>query len=120
MNGYRNAEGMWRVRIPSTFAAQTGFFTNRMSMDITNIDQEIIPNTLFFTSTPCLHDFSTQFEFLLCILTVSVPHNLDLYMDCTSLIPSDIHFTKTIEEILFLPFMLPASIIFQSPKQSKS
>jgi hypothetical protein len=69
-----------------------------ISMDITNVSQDMIPVTSFFSPAPCLHNCPTPSAFLLCTLAVNIPDNLAPYMDCAPLIPPDIHFTKSFGE----------------------
>jgi hypothetical protein len=65
-----------------------------ISMDITNVSQDMIPATSFFSPTPCLYNCPTPSAFLLCTLAANIPDNLAPYMHCAPLVPPDIHFTK--------------------------
>jgi hypothetical protein len=91
----------WRVGIPySAIAANSTFIPHIISMDITNVSQDMIPVTSFFSPTPCLHSCPTPSAFLLCTLAAIIHGNLAPYMDCAPLIHPDIHFTKSFGENL--------------------
>ena len=75
-----------------------------ISMDITNVAQDIIPATSLLTLTPCINYCPTPSAFLFCTLAVKIPDTLTPYMDCTPLIPPDIHFTKSSGENLVPTF----------------
>jgi hypothetical protein len=75
-----------------------------ISMGITNVAQDMIPATSLLTPTQCINDCPTPSAFLFCTLAVNIPDTLTPYMDCTPLIPPDIHFTKSFGENLVPTF----------------
>ena len=69
-----------------------------MSVNTANVAQDLICATPSITSSTCQIVSPTPSAFLLCTQAVSLPDNLAPYIDCTSLIPPDIHLTTSFED----------------------
>ena len=75
-----------------------------MSVNTTNVTQDLICATPSITSTTCHIVCPTPSAFLLCTQAVSLLDNHALYIDCTPLIPPDIHFPPSFEDNLVPTF----------------